>query len=747
MNPAPPVPPDLIVDLPPPLLADLNDAQRAAVVHGGGPLLIVAGAGSGKTRAITRRVAALVARGVPEERILAITFTNKAAREMRDRVEKLLPGARVWVSTFHSAAARMLRQSGESIGLPRDFTICDREDLVALVRRLLRAKGHDPKEVRPEGVVELVSLWKNSGLTPEQARALPQEPGWQPGAPAPGVLAAELWPELTDALRAARLLDFDDLLLECRRLLVSPGAGESWRLRFEHVLVDEYQDTNRIQSEIADLLASGHGNLTACGDPDQSIYAWRGADLTNLLEFTRRNPGATIVRLEKNYRSKGAILAVASAVIEHNVHRVERGLVPVLDHGERPRLLFGWGERDEAELVVRETLRLVADLGLRCRDVAVLYRTNALSRPFESALRAHGIPYRVVGALEFYARKEIKDLLAWLRLKANPRDPESFLRVVNTPPRGIGEVAQTLLIESARAAGLDFIELLVEPSRRPRLRGTAAKGAERLAALLSWLRQAPDRPVAALLQELVALSGIEPWLAEAYGGASGAEGPERMENVRALVADAHDFDEASSEGGLVRFLEERALVQDADDEGAEKADAVSLMTLHSAKGLEFRAVFLAGLEETRLPHRRAESELEIEEERRLFYVGVTRARDRLYLSHAGQRFTFGRMEPAVPSRFLHEIPPELLDGATSARADETFDAEEPDPGTQVVLDDDVARELSIGDQVEHERFGGGKIVEVVGRGRTMRVRVAFRSGEKLLDVSLARLRKVRHHGF
>jgi len=732
------------VNLPPALLDDLNEAQRAAVLHGAGPLLIVAGAGSGKTRVITRRIAALIARGTAAHRLIAITFTNKAAREMARRVEQLLPGVRVWVSTFHAAAARILRQSGAAIGLPRDFTICDRDDLTALVRRLLRTRSLDPKEVRPESVVEIISLWKNGGLTPAEAEALPHEPGFRPGAPEPGRIAAALWPELAAVLRDSHLLDFDDLLIECRRLLLTPGAAEGWRERFEHVLVDEYQDTNRIQSEIADALAAGHGSLTACGDPDQSIYAWRGADLSNLLEFTRRHPAAALVRLEKNYRSKGAILAVASAVIAHNRHRIERGLEPVLDRGELPRLLFGVSESDEAEQVARETWRLAADEGMRCSDVAVLYRTNSLSRPFEAALRARSIPYRVIGALEFYARKEIKDLLAWLRLKQNPRDVESFLRVVNTPPRGIGDVAQARLLEAMRATGLSALDLFLEPGRRPTLRGAAERGAERLAGLFGWLRRAPDRPVAAVLQELVSISGFETHLEEAHG----AEGEERMENVRALLADAHDFDEQSPDAGLARFLEERALVQDADDAGAGATDAVSLMTLHSAKGLEFRAVFLAGLEETRLPHRRAESELELEEERRLFYVGVTRARERLYLSHAAQRFTFGRMEPALPSRFLHEIPSGLLEGGEAGAA-ETFDSDGAGGGARLVLDEEAAgaEGFEVGDRVAHETLGAGRIVAMIGGGATARVRVEFRSGVKLLVLALARLRKVRSHDF
>ncbi|MBL8840971.1 MAG: UvrD-helicase domain-containing protein [Planctomycetes bacterium] len=728
--------------LPPALLDGLNDAQRAAVSHQHGPLLIVAGAGSGKTRVITRRIAALVARGVAPHRLLAITFTNKAAREMAARVEQLLPGSHAWVSTFHAAAAKLLRLGGEAIGLSRDFTICDRDDLVAIVRRLLKAHGHDPKEVRPEGVVEQISLWKNHGLSPESAKQEAHEPAWRPGAAALGTVASELWPELATTMREGRLLDFDDLLLEARRLVADPIAGAPWRSRFEHVLVDEYQDTNKVQSELADLLASGHGNLAACGDPDQSIYAWRGADLSNILEFTRRYPTATMVRLEQNYRSKGAILAVASAVIEKNVHRVERGLVPVLDYGERPRLLFGWTDNDEAELVAREIFRLIADHGVRSREIAVLYRTNALSRPFEAALRARGIAYRVVGALEFYARKEVKDLLAWLRLKANPRDPEAFLRVVNTPPRGIGEVAQGQLLQAAREAGVDYCTLVEDEARRPRLKGVAGKGAVALAAWLRWLRSAPDRPVAALLQELISVVGYESHLTEAYGEIDGGE---RIDNVRELIADANDFDVTNPEGGLARFLEERALVQDADDAGAERTDAVSLMTLHAAKGLEFAAVFLAGLEETRLPHRRADSPLEIEEERRLFYVGITRARERLYLSHAGQRFVFGRSEPATPSRFLHDLPPHLIDGGVAA--DETFDA--APRAVQVVLDDEVAESEGFvaGERVEHEKFGVGKILDVVGRGRSSRVRVVFRSGEKLLDLNYARLKKVRSHEF
>jgi DNA helicase-2/ATP-dependent DNA helicase PcrA len=723
-----------------PLLAELNDAQRQAVLHPGGPLLIVAGAGSGKTRVVTRRIAGLIERGVPSGRILAITFTNKAAREMRERVAALVPETRSWISTFHAAAARMLRQSADEIGLPRDFSICDRDDLASLVRRVMKEAGLDPKEIRPAAVIERISLWKNHGVSPQEAGALPHEPSFRPGSPAPDAVAAALWPAIAETLRAARLLDFDDLLLEGRRLILDPAAGARWRERFDHVLVDEYQDTNRIQSEIADALAERHGNLTVCGDPDQSIYAWRGADLSNILEFTRRHEGTALVRLEQNYRSSGAILAVASAVIARNVHRVERGLVQVLGRGEPPRLLFGLGEADEADQVAREIHRLAADRGLRFRDFAVLYRTNALSRPFESALRARGIPYRVVGALEFYARKEVKDLLAWLRLKANPRDVESFLRAVNVPARGIGEKAQAALLAAARANGLDFLELVVDESRRPALRGTAGKGAQLLAKLFDWLRRAPDRPVAALLQEVIEVTGFQRWLEETHG----AEGPDRVENVQQLVADAHDFDELHQDAGLDRFLEERALVQDSDDAGGP-ADAVSLMTLHSAKGLEFRAVFLAGLEETRLPHRRAESEFELEEERRLFYVGVTRARERLWLSHASQRFVFGRMEPAIPSRFLHEIPPGLVEGGDDA---EGFDGGAPG-GMQLELDDDPFgddADFRVGDRVAHEKFGAGCVLDVVGRGRTSRVRVAFHGFEKLLDVSFARLKRVRSHG-
>jgi DNA helicase-2/ATP-dependent DNA helicase PcrA len=717
------------LDVPTSLLEDLNDEQRAAVLHGGGPLLIVAGAGSGKTRVITRRVAALVARGTPAHRVLAITFTNKAARELAERVEKLIPGARSWVMTFHAAAARMLRIGGEAIGLPKGFSICDRDDLVSLARRLLRARGHDPKEIRPEAVVEAISLWKNHGLSPAAVGELPHEPFDR--------IAAELWPDLARSLRESRLLDFDDLLIECRRLVTDPVAGAPWRDRFDHVLVDEYQDTNRLQSEIADTLASVRGNLTVCGDPDQSIYAWRGADLGNILEFARRHPGTTLVRLERNYRSVGAILAVASALIARNRHRVERGLVSALAHGERPRLLSGYSDNDEADLVAREIFGLIADRGLRAREIAVLYRTNALSRPFEARLRERGIAYRVVGALEFYARKEVKDLLAFLRLKANPRDAESFLRVVNTPSRGIGEVTQGQLLAAARDAGLPLADLLLDRERRPRLKGAAAKGAEELTHVLQWLHQAPDRPVAALLQELVTLVGFERHLEESYG----PEADDRLDNVRELIADANDFDTTRSEEGLERFLEERALVQDADDAGAERADAVQLMTLHSAKGLEFRAVFIAGLEEERLPHRRAQAELELEEERRLLYVGITRAREHLWLTHAGQRFSFGRVEPAIPSRFLHEIPPELFEGGGD---------QEPDPGrerraVQIVLDDEESNgeEIAAGDRVEHAAFGAGEVVEVVGRGKRGKARVRFRSGERWLVLSIARLKRIR----
>jgi DNA helicase-2/ATP-dependent DNA helicase PcrA len=718
--------------------AQLNRQQRTAVQHPGGALLIVAGAGSGKTRVITHRIAALVERGVEPHRILAITFTNKAAREMSQRVERIVPASGVWLGTFHSFAARILRIGGSRIGIPRDYTIADRADQLSLLRRILKARGVDAKERRAEGLLEEISGFKARGLLPDQLRDRSAI------APAPD-FSVEAFADYVDALRDGHLLDFDDLLLYGRDLIVDPEAGVSWRQRFDHVLVDEYQDTNQLQMEIVTGLVTETSNLTVCGDPDQSIYSWRGANIANILGFTDQFPDATVVRLEENYRSTQPILDVASALIAHNEQRIERGLYAVAGTGPKPGLRSYAGEREEAEGIGRDILQLVRFSSLSYADIAILFRTNALSRSFESALRSQGVPYKVVGAVEFYGRREVRDLLAYLRLKVNPHDTESFCRIANVPSRGIGDVSLNRLLESANQAGVAAAALVQKPESCPKLKGKAGRGLTGLAELLEWLMSADCASLSELLEELLERTGYAEYLERIYGMA----GQERMENVLALLAETKEFDREDPSRGLLGFLEDRALVQDTDRLAMSAKNSVSLMTLHAAKGLEFDTVFLVGVEQNILPHIRSVDPSSREEERRLLYVGITRARRNLKVSWAERRFLFGRADFSHPSPFLSEVPMEMWDlpnedalgGVSSwqpqASAEDSYVVLEPEAGEELVF--------NAGDQVVHETFGMGLVQEVVGFGIRTRVRVRFSDRERILQAEYGVLRRVQSH--
>jgi len=709
------------------ILQDLDDEQRAAVTDEGGRLLIVAGAGSGKTRVITRRIAWRVYRGVPAHRILAITFTNKAAREMAARVDQLLPGSAAWVSTFHSFAARMLRLDGTKIGISREFTILDHDDQVQVVKRQMQARGVGTREVRPEGILHQISRWKNRVLCPADA---------DDGASSSyDRLAAEIYASYQAALTAAHCLDFDDLLLRCLELLRHPAYGSAWKARFVEVLVDEYQDTNRVQGEILAEITS-RSAVTACGDPDQSIYSWRGADLSNILEFEQRFPGTRIVRLQSNYRSTGAIVEVASRLIRNNVQRIDRELFSVGPRGTAPVFHVASSESEEAEFVAR-TIKSLEAQGIPPSEVAVLYRTNAFSRPFERVFRGHAIPYQVIGAVEFFERKEVRDLHSFLRLKVNPFDVEAWRRIVNLPPRGIGERTQQALLVAAAGAALSPVDLVLERREWPRLRGAANRGMEQLRELLSWWMEERDTSVHELLQLLVDRIDYYGYLERQIAPAA----IDRGDNVRALLADAFEFDQRGDPGGLRGYLEERSLVQDTDRLGASDLDGVSLMTLHSAKGLEFRAVFLVAFEAEVLPHRRSLEEGGIEEERRLLYVGITRARELLFLTRSCQRFAFGRMEVALPSPFLEEVLDPSVSEPPIERirvVEEEFEAWSPEGFEEEV----AAQDFRVGDNVEHESFGVGEVIDVQGRGIRRRVRVRFAAGEKNLHLAYGRLRKV-----
>jgi DNA helicase-2/ATP-dependent DNA helicase PcrA len=733
-----------------PLLADLNEPQREAVTWGEGPLLIVAGAGSGKTRVITRRIAHLIERGEPGHGILAITFTNRAAGEMRERVVDLVGDGRVTVSTFHSFCARLLRVDGERIGLPRGYSIYDSGDQITLVKDICNELGLDTQAYRPRSLLSAISRLKNDGIPVEEAEGSALSHFDQ--------IVGRVYGRYAEALVAADAVDFDDLLLRTVDLFRDhEDILEKWRGRFRHVLVDEYQDTNLVQYRIARDIAAGHGNLCATGDPDQSIYRWRGARVRNILEFERDFPGAHTVRLEQNYRSTNHILAAASGVIANNAGRLLGSLWSELGDGEKITLMACPDEESEADAVVR----MVQDRheqGTSLADMAIFYRTNALSRGLERALRLHNLPYEIVGAVEFYERKEVKDLLSYLKALSNPADAIAFLRVVNVPARGIGKTSIAKLRAWAMPLGLGPREAAARANEVPGLTARPKKALQAFVALLDELTSAmTERSPEATLQAVIDAVGYEAYLRD-FGGQDGID---RVDNVQELVTAVAEYSRAATEASVGGFLEETALVADVD-RYQHTGDTLTLMTLHSAKGLEFPDVYLVGMEEGVLPHQRSlETDAEIEEERRLCYVGMTRAMRRLTLSRSGRRMLHGQWSASLPSRFLAELPLEHIeaddrigagggwggnwgsggggdrwsgrDAAAGAAADEAVFVPSPDD----YLDVDIPR---AGQAVRHAHFGAGVVKEVRGSGPSARIRVHFdRFGEKLLMAEYARL--------
>ncbi|MGH9091530.1 MAG: ATP-dependent helicase, partial [Acidimicrobiales bacterium] len=631
------------------LVEDLNPPQRAAVEHRGGPLLVVAGAGSGKTRVLTRRIAHLLATGdaAPWE-VLAITFTNKAADEMRRRVVDLVgPRAeRMWVSTFHSACLRMLRSHADRLGYRSSFTVYDDADSRRLVEIVVAELGLDTKRLPPRSVAAVIGQAKGELVDVGRFR---EEAGF--GGDPFRRRIADVYAIYQERLLAANAMDFDDLLLQAVRLLQGcEDVRRGYQERFAHVLVDEYQDTNRAQHELVVLLAREHGNVCVVGDQDQSVYAFRGADVRNIAQFEEAFPGATTVLLEQNYRSTQTVLDAANAVIAHNTARRPKRLFTEGDAGEPICRYRAEDERDEACWVAAEIARLRSAEQLAHGDVAVFYRTNAQSRVIEEELVRGGVPYKVIGGTRFYDRREIKDMLAYLRLLANPADEVSARRVVNVPKRGIGATSVLRLAAWAATEHRSLAETFGHAAEAG-ITGRALKGAAELDGLLGELRQAMATVAPGELVQLVAeRTG---YLAELVAEHS-HEADGRIENIAELVGVAAEYDD------LAELLETVTLVSDSDELDSE-ATRVSLMTLHTAKGLEFPAVFLVGLEDGIFPHFRALGEpVELEEERRLCYVGITRARRWLYLSHAWVRTLWGRTSHNIPSRFLAEVPAELV---------------------------------------------------------------------------------------
>ncbi|MDE3126500.1 MAG: UvrD-helicase domain-containing protein [Gemmatimonadota bacterium] len=762
------------------LLDGLNAAQREAVLHHEGPLLVLAGAGSGKTRVLTRRVARLIqAHGVRPEQILAVTFTNKAAGEMRERIAALLEHepAGMWAGTFHSIGARLLRRAAPLVGRTASYTIYDEDDAEAAIRRLMERLDVDPKQFALRAVRGAISDAKNALVSPEEYAALARDPFAR--------AVAGVYAEYEPALRRANAVDFDDLLLLPVRLLERHADElERLRRRFRYLLVDEYQDTNRAQYRLVQLLAQGHGNVCVVGDDDQSIYGWRGADIRNILDFEKDFPSAFVVRLEENYRSTPQILELANVVIAANADRMGKTLRATHAPGERVSAVRALDERDEADWMVDELRRQRTAAGWQLRDFAVLYRTNAQSRALEEALRRHAMPYRLVGAVRFYDRREIRDLLGYLKLIANPADDEAFRRAVAVPRRGIGDASVDLLAERARAAGIPLLEAATRDELLDGIRPATRTALAGFAALIATFR---DRAREAAVDELLGALVAEIRYAEHLGAEGEALARDRLDNVRELIAGASEtVEDVEGEVGLTPldlFLQRATLVADVDKLAAD-ADAITLMTLHNAKGLEFPVVFITGLEDGLFPLARAYDDPPmLEEERRLFYVGITRAERRLYLLHAESRRRNGEFLPSRPSSFLAAIPDGLLDRVDTIRVRSSGRGimaglggrgDRPRPawpgGSSLDVDDDIfpsrspaarrpgrplgsiavedesqdAAVIAVGARVRHRKFGGGLIAEVTGSGPQTKVRVDFDDetvGRKTLVVAQANLER------
>jgi DNA helicase II / ATP-dependent DNA helicase PcrA len=714
----------------------LNPAQYQAVTAGDGPILILAGAGSGKTRVLTYRIAYLLTeRKLAPEELLAVTFTNKASAEMRERLTGLLgaQASRLWISTFHSACARILRQDIERLGYRRNFTVFDESDSAATINRAIEAANLPGAPNL--GIVRVrIDQAKNEGLTPADLAAADLS--------ANGAAIAEIYRIYQQRLRELNAVDFGDLLLLVRQLFdLYPDVLQRWRARFNYLLVDEYQDTNRVQYLLLHALATGKDNICVVGDEDQSIYRWRGADIRNILEFERDFPAARIFKLEQNYRSTKTILAAAHTVIVHNTERKEKELWTNNEPGDPVTCYTGNTERDEADFIGREIARLCQD-SYKPSDVVVFYRTNAQSRVIEESLVRRRIPYYVVGGLRFYDQREIKDLIAYLRVVANSADAVSLTRLTGTPPRGIG--ARSIEVMEASAAR-ERMTLFDAMGRAETESSIALRIARQITALHEWLRglieRSPTMTVRAILEEVIDTSGFIPYLDGLTDGMS------RRESVTELLSAASTFDgEFGGPGGLGEFLERVALISDAD-QVALKGGSVALMTLHTSKGLEYPVVFIAGMEEGLFPHNRSQGRGEIEEERRLLYVGMTRARRLLYLTNTLNRELFGTRQESRPSRFLAEIDPALIRQAAPAPRNEPIRVPSGEPyvdySESQVPEYEGNGEIAVGARVEHPTFGAGVVRRREGRGEGAKAWVYFdRAGTKLLMLKFAKLRLI-----
>ena len=726
------------------LMQGLNEPQQRAVACLQGPLLIVAGAGSGKTRVLTFRIANLLEHGVPPYRILAITFTNKAAREMRERVDALIGDAAqdVWLSTFHSFCARFLRMELEHYGrYAKNFVIYDAADSKGLIRECLKELNIDEKHTAPGAVQAHISDAKNrlldvAAFTAQATDFFAEQ-------------VAKIYALYQSKLQENNALDFDDLLMLTVELLTkNEELRTKYQKKFQYILVDEYQDTNGAQYAITKLLAAEHRNICVVGDADQSIYGWRGADMRNIMNFEKDYPKATVILLEQNYRSTKNILAAANAVIENNLTRKKKELWTDNPTGDRITIYEGATEKNEASYIVREVERLHTMFHVKYGDIAVLYRTNAQSRNIEEAFYATGVPYAMVGSVRFYDRREIKDIIAYLRVIYNPRDTLSLLRIINVPRRGLGPTSIARMMETAEEYRISLFEVITDAqllSMIPKLSAKVKLALEEFAAMVfTFMGQLGTRPIHEIVEDVIETSGYAAALEEEKK----EDNRDRLENLREFISVAKNFDDGAAEGenGLADFLAQIALISDVDQ--TEQSDGtVTLMTFHAAKGLEFPAVFMAGMEEGLFPHSRTLlDDTEIEEERRTCYVGITRAERRLYLTYARQRTIYGRTEMSRPSRFLAEIPEELVEhkeadffGGTDLRAPSNIWSERsthterkrymPPPQHTAadgsVIRPDVSAAFQAGDAVRHSKWGDGRIVAISGSGEDAELSIAF----------------------
>ncbi len=719
------------------ILDGLNEEQKRAVQTTEGPLLIQAGAGSGKTKTLTHRIANILNQGLarPPE-ILAVTFTNKAAREMRERIALLVGrdaddrGFMPFMGTFHGICVRLLRQDGEHIGVPRNFVIYDEQDRQSTVKQACKDRNIDEKSFPPRTIASIISGAKNELVSPDEYANMHHS------SPAQRI-ASEIFPDYEKALKKAGALDFDDLIAETTRLFKqAPEIRAKWQAQFKYIMIDEYQDTNTAQYQLIKLLVNENRNIAVVGDDWQSVYAFRGADFRNILRFEKDFPNTTVIKLEQNYRSTRPILDAAHAVITKNQQRSDKKLWTSKSSGKPVSVVAVGTSRNESESVVRTVYTAVSGGGRNYKDYAVLYRTNAQSRAIEEVFLQYAIPYRIVGGVRFYDRKEIKDIMAYLRFCYQPGDRAAFERIVNVPARGIGSTSLAKFYEWSTVAGMSILDGLHNITSSP-VKGKALNGFSELAQLVDRVRASySEVPAAETIRLLIERIDYLNYLDDGTPA-----GESRKENVRELLSVAREYDSRNIE----EFLEEVALVSDLDNANFGN-DAVTLMTLHAAKGLEFPAVFMVGMEETIFPHSRAlYDQSEMEEERRLCYVGMTRAKEELYLVHAASRLLYGGLQHNPPSRFLSEISAEAVSGVGdfgggsnggSMWGDRVAGVGAAKPAS---TEPRYVDELEEGDRVRHQLFGEGVVVEVDGAN----VAVYFKNkGTKTLNTNFAPLDKL-----